>query len=105
MPMRASHYRRAEKTKKTKAGERDYVYYRCTQYNVKGHPRVRLTEADLDQQVLALFGRLRIEDEAVRDWVCASCGRGPVKTKTVAANKMLNCTVSYPLLKPRGTAY
>ena len=36
------------KTKQTKAGERDYVYYRCSKYSSKGHPRVRVTEADLD---------------------------------------------------------
>jgi len=57
------------KTKKTKNGERDYVYYRCMKYSRKGYPRVRLTEADLDEQVLALFAKLRIEDEEVRDWV------------------------------------
>lgn len=57
------------KTKKTKGGERDYVYYRCSKYSGKGHPRIRLTEADLDAQVLALFDRLRIDDEEVRDWV------------------------------------
>ncbi|MEO0529353.1 MAG: hypothetical protein AAF266_02120 [Planctomycetota bacterium] len=27
-----------------------------------------MTEADLDQQVLGLFDKLRIEDEKVRDW-------------------------------------
>ena len=57
------------KIKQTKAGERDYVYYRCSKYSTKGHPRIRLTEADLDQQMLALFAKLRIEDEEVRDWV------------------------------------
>ena len=57
------------KTKRTKAGDRDYVYYRCSQYSRKGHPRTRLTEADLDKQVLALFAKLRIEDAEVRDWV------------------------------------
>ena|SRR3972149_2486200 len=57
------------KTKRTKGGERDYVYYRCTKYSAKDHPHIRLTEANLDQQVLALFGKLRIEDEEVRDWV------------------------------------
>lgn len=57
------------KIKRTKAGERDYVYYRCSKYSSKGHPRVRLTEADLDKQVLALFVKLRIEDAEVRDWV------------------------------------
>jgi site-specific DNA recombinase len=58
-----------ELAKKTKGGEWDYVYYRCSKYSTKGHPRIRLTEANLDQQVLALFGKLRIEDAEVRDWV------------------------------------
>ncbi|MGA2035163.1 MAG: recombinase family protein, partial [Thermoguttaceae bacterium] len=57
------------KIKKTKAGDRDYNYYRCSKYASKGHPRIRLTEADLDRQVLALFAKLRIEDAEVRDWV------------------------------------
>jgi len=56
------------KTKKTKSGERFYTYYRCTYYNKEGHPRVRVTEADLDQQVLAVFDKMRVEDEGVRDW-------------------------------------
>jgi hypothetical protein len=56
------------KAKKTKGGEKQYVYYRCCDYNVTGHPRVRVTEADLDRQVLALFDKLRIEDQQVRDW-------------------------------------
>ena len=56
------------KTKATKQGERDYVYYRCTRYNADGHPRVRVREENLDQQVLALFDRLRIKEEKVRDW-------------------------------------
>jgi hypothetical protein len=49
-------------------GERYYNYYRCTYYNVPGHPRVRVTEGDLDPQVLAVFDKMRIEDEEVRDW-------------------------------------
>ena len=57
-----------QKTKKTKTGERFYTYYRCTYYNKKGHPRARVTEADLDKQVLAVFDKMRIEDEKVRDW-------------------------------------
>ncbi|MBY0522824.1 MAG: zinc ribbon domain-containing protein [Gemmataceae bacterium] len=56
------------KVKKTKAGEREYVYYRCSRYNVADHPRVRLKEGDLDEQVHALFDRMRIEDEEVRSW-------------------------------------
>jgi site-specific DNA recombinase len=57
------------KIKRTKAGDRDYNYYRCSCYSRKGHPRIRLTEADLDRQVSALFAKLRIEDAEVRDWV------------------------------------
>ncbi len=56
------------KTKQTKNGEREYVYYRCTYYNVPGHPRTRITEAALDRQVLTLFDRMRIEDDGVREW-------------------------------------
>ncbi|MBX3443853.1 MAG: recombinase family protein [Planctomyces sp.] len=56
------------KTKMTKAGPRSYVYYRCARYTKPGHPRIRVQEADLDRQVLALFDRMRVEDESVRDW-------------------------------------
>jgi site-specific DNA recombinase len=56
------------KTKQTRNGERVYHYYRCTYYNKPGHPRTRVTEAELDQQVLALFDRMRIESDDVRDW-------------------------------------
>jgi site-specific DNA recombinase len=54
--------------KKMKKGEKFYTYYRCTYYNRKGHPRVRVTEADIDQQVLAVFDKMRVEDEEVRNW-------------------------------------
>ncbi|MBA4030437.1 MAG: recombinase family protein [Planctomyces sp.] len=56
------------KIKQTKSGPRSYQYYRCSKYNQPGHPRTRVTEAEIDRQVLALFDRIRIEDDAVRDW-------------------------------------
>jgi hypothetical protein len=56
------------KTKATKQGERDYGYYRCTRYNADGHRRVRVREEDMDRQVFALFDRLRIKEDKVRDW-------------------------------------
>jgi site-specific DNA recombinase len=56
------------KTKKTKGGSRSYVYYRCARYTKQGHPRIRVPEADLDKQVLAIFDKMRVEDEGVRDW-------------------------------------
>ena len=58
-----------KKTKRTKDGERQYIYYRCTYYNIQGHPRTRVTEADIDRQVLAVFDKMRIENPEVRDWV------------------------------------
>jgi site-specific DNA recombinase len=56
------------KTKRTKRRERAYLYYCCTKYNRPGHARSRVTEAELDHQVLALFAKMRIEDEAIRKW-------------------------------------
>src|SRR5262245_27012004 len=46
-----------------KATGREYVYYRCSQYNAPGHPRVRLNEDKLDRQLLGIFDRMRIGDE------------------------------------------
>ena len=56
------------KTKMTKGGPRSYVYYRCAKYTKAGHPRIRVPEADLDAKVLAIFDKMRIENEDVRDW-------------------------------------
>lgn len=56
------------KAKKTKSGTRQYNYYRCVYYNRGDHPRIRVREADLDAQVLAIFGKMRIDDDEVRDW-------------------------------------
>ena len=55
-------------TKKSKNGERYYTYYRCTYYNRKGHPRIRVREADLEEQVLAIFDKMKVENEDGRDW-------------------------------------
>jgi site-specific DNA recombinase len=71
------------KIKKTKNGPREYMYYRCSKYNVPGHPRTRVTEAELDRQVLACFASIRIDDEAVRDWFRAVLAS---KTKDVQAD-------------------
>jgi site-specific DNA recombinase len=57
------------KVKSTKLGEREYTYYRCARYNKGDHPRVRLPESELDKQTLALFDRLRIENEENRNWL------------------------------------
>lgn len=47
---------------------KEYVYYRCSQYNALGHPRVRLSEDKLDHQLLGIFDRMRIGDKERREW-------------------------------------
>ena len=56
------------KTKRTKKGVSEYRYYRCARYTKGDHPRIRIREEQLDEQVLALFDNLRVVDENVRDW-------------------------------------
>ena len=56
------------KTKQSKSGTREYIYYRCTRYNKPDHPRTRVTEVNLDHQMMEIFGRMRVEQESVRDW-------------------------------------
>ncbi len=56
------------KTKQTKSGPRKYIYYRCSRYNAPEHPRVRVREKDFDEQILAVFDKMRIEDDSVREW-------------------------------------
>lgn len=46
---------------------RAYIYYRCSVYNAPGHERVRLTEAKLDEQVLAVLAKMK-QPEPVCDW-------------------------------------
>lgn len=47
----------------------EYRYYRCAGYNKGEHPRVRVNETEFDKQLLALFGRMRIDDEKLRTWI------------------------------------
>ncbi len=73
-------------TKKAKGGEREYVYYRCAGYLAEGHPRVRVREAHLDAEVLALFDRLKVADPEVRDWFVAVL-RAKTKDEQVASRE------------------
>jgi site-specific DNA recombinase len=57
-----------KKTKQTPSGAtRTYTYYRCSKYSAPNHPRCRVTEAELNGQLLELFDRLRLEDQEMRD--------------------------------------
>jgi DNA invertase Pin-like site-specific DNA recombinase len=58
------------KIKKSPDGiRRDYVYYRCSGYATREHPRHRLTEAEVDRQLLAFFQSIRLDDETQRWFV------------------------------------
>ncbi len=50
-----------------KSTGKEYIYYRCTLYNRPGHPRVRVREQQIDEQVQTLFARMKQQD-TVRDW-------------------------------------
>jgi site-specific DNA recombinase len=46
---------------------KQYVYYRCSTYKSPGHPNVRITEGELDEQMMNIFGRLQ-QEQAIREW-------------------------------------
>jgi site-specific DNA recombinase len=50
-----------------KATGRQYVYYRCVKYKSPGHPGTRLTEVELEAQVMAMFESIRLPD-TVKEW-------------------------------------
>lgn len=52
---------------KKKTGKQ-YVYYRCAQYNTEGHPRIRLTERQLDIQIIDAFKSMK-QDKETSDWI------------------------------------
>lgn len=85
-----------KKTKATKKhGERHYCYYRCSRYTQAGHPRVRVVEAELDQQVLARFDDIRVEKPEVRDWFLevlrarSAAGRQDAKERAAELGRQL----------------
>ena len=46
-----------------------YIYYHCTQIDrLKEHPRVRLREEALEEQVLRMLDSLQVEAEEVKEW-------------------------------------
>ena len=49
--------------------KKKYTYYHCTHIDRKeDHPRVRLREEALDEQVLLMLDSLQVEAEEVREW-------------------------------------
>lgn len=59
---------KTKRLKKGKKGKKTYVYYRCARYNADGHPKTRLSEREMDEQMMALFDQLRIKDDEFRSW-------------------------------------
>ncbi len=50
-----------------KSSGKCYIYYRCARYTTKDHPRIRLREEQIDQEMLALFDSIR-QPQPVQDW-------------------------------------
>jgi site-specific DNA recombinase len=50
-----------------KSSGKCYIYYRCARYTAKDHPRIRLREEQIDQEMLALFDSIR-QPQPVQDW-------------------------------------
>ncbi|GIW76478.1 MAG: integrase [Phycisphaerae bacterium] len=52
------------KIKKSPDGTtRDYYYYRCSGYATEGHPKHRLSEHQIDEQLLAFFATIKLDAE------------------------------------------
>ncbi len=66
----------------------------------QGHPRTRVPEAELDLQILELFGRMKIQDPDVVEWFAPCCGRSQRMLKRnrfqQAELKRQHTLLSYP---------
>jgi site-specific DNA recombinase len=75
-----------------------YVYYRCSNYTKADHPRVRLTEAAVDAQVIAMLGRLR-QSDAVRDWFSRMLSHWVKSAQKENADKAAECQRDLTVLR------
>ncbi len=73
-----------------KKSGKTYVYYRCARYTEPGHPRVRLRESEIDEQVLGLFDRIkqpesvqRLFRNALASWMTTHHSRARSRAKEV----------------------
>lgn len=69
-----------------KSSGKEYVYYRCMMYNKGDHPRTRVTEQELDEQVLSIFRAIR-QPEAVRDWFSEALRLWSKQERSESANR------------------
>lgn len=56
------------KIKKSRFGEREYRYYRCSRYTEKGHPRHRANETSFDATMKEVFRSLKTDQETA-EWI------------------------------------
>lgn len=87
------------KEKRTKLGIRHYIYYRCARYHCGDHPRIRLTENDLDGQILTLFKRMHPNRPAVRVWLETVLLKRSEDTKRANAQKVSELKRLYSLVQ------
>lgn len=79
-----------EKFKETKKGVKAYVYYRCARYRMDGHPRVRLTESELDDQLQAMlnsFTNISDDDRKIIQMVAMAILEARFEDETVQASE------------------
>ena len=57
-----------KKTKITKHGPKDYVYYRCCRYTAPSHPPHRFTEQQLEPQAQQILSTLRFPSSEWQEW-------------------------------------
>ncbi len=74
-----------ENIKKKQKSEdvRVHTYYRCTRYTAPDHPRTRLSEKIIDEQILSYFRQMRIDDESIKNWFVTV-----IKAKTQLEQKL-----------------
>ncbi|MBP7937905.1 MAG: recombinase family protein [Phycisphaerae bacterium] len=72
-------------TKKTTG--KVYVYYRCARYTAPDHPRIRVRELQLDEQVVAVLRRMRAQHELTREWLERHLRRRTAETAASNAAK------------------
>jgi hypothetical protein len=57
-----------KKRKETRAGTKDYIYYRCCRYSTPPHPRQRFKEKDLEAQAQHFLSTLGFPSLKWHDW-------------------------------------
>jgi site-specific DNA recombinase len=60
---------------------KQYIYYRCTVSRLNDHPRTRVTERELDEQVLAVFRAIK-QPEEVSQWFATALRQWSVNHRT-----------------------